>query len=66
MLPIILIAVVAGVIAFAVGWWVRDVVATRPRYSRPVAEIDLVPAAARGELDLSWDDPRPVGGSVRA
>lgn len=50
----LLVGVALG--GFGFGWLVRDILATRPTTRR--YEVDLSPAAARGELDLNWDDPR--------
>lgn len=52
---LVLLAVIAVVFLF-VGWVVRDILATAPRLG---GTIDFIPAAARGELDLNWEDPRP-------
>lgn len=55
MTGLLMLPVVALVVGFALGWFARDVIATSPTTGRPV---DFTAAAARGELDLDWDDPR--------
>jgi hypothetical protein len=44
------------------GWLVRDIIATQPQITGGM--LDLTPAAARGELDLNWDDDPRHGQAI--
>lgn len=54
----LLVLVPAGFGLVLLGWLLRDLAAPRPRAG---GMVDFVPAAARGELDLDWSDPRRAG-----